>query len=181
MVEDTIQDDPDPSGMRLTDQFGQQAVRSLQVGRVCRPGNISAGMDVPVVSFFQQGPRVPDDPAEMRVDIEINGLDAQVPQIIQLVHDPLQVTAVELPDVIGGRQLIPVLNTDHVAAAVVIFIRQDIIRPVSVAETVHEDLIHDAAGRPQRHLQPRDDLKQVGRPGMFTTSGVVCRLGVRHL
>ena len=74
-------------------------------------------------------------------------------QIIQLVHDPLQVTAVELPDVIGGRQLVPVLNTDHVAAAVVIFIRQDIIRPVSVAETVHEDLIHDAAGRPQRHLQ----------------------------
>lgn len=71
MVEDTIQDDPDPSGMSLTDQFGQQAVRSLQVGRVCRPGNISAGMDVPVVSFFQQGPCVPDDPAEMRVDMVI--------------------------------------------------------------------------------------------------------------
>ena len=193
MVEDTIQDDPNPSGMRLTDQFGQQAVRSLQVGRVCRPGNISAGMDVPIVSFFQQGPRVPDDPAEMRVDmvivlgvvfvigrrdkegIEINGLDTQVPQIIQLVHDPLQVTAVELPDVIGGRQLVPVLNTDHVAAAVVIFIRQDIIRPVSVAETVHEDLIHDAAGRPQGNLQARDDLKQVGRPG-FAAS-----VGVRHL
>ena len=198
MVEYAVQDHPDPAHMRLSDQIREQSVAGFEVGRVCHARlvtlrfevvNRPSGQDLAVVVHYF---------AKVRVNvvvilgivfvigwrnkdrIEIDDLHAEVFEIIELVHDPLQIAAVVLPGVIGRGRTVPVLDLQHLAAVVSVLAGQHIVVRVTVAKTVREDLIHHCAVGPVGDLEFRGIIPPALCAGLLRRGRAVfrgCRIG----
>ena len=99
--------------------------------------------------------------------IEINDVHSQVLQVVQFVHDPLQVSPVEFLHVVGSRLLIPVPYLPCIAPVVEILPVLHVRIRIPLAEAVRKDLIAHGPGGPERHGKIRDQVKGVplSRPG----------------
>ena len=87
--------------------------------------------------------------------IEIDGVNPQVLQVVQLIDHPLQVPSIEFSKIRKRvRHAVPVVHPSHMSPAIGVFITQYVTGGISVAETVHQDLIHHGALRPIRGRQP---------------------------
>ncbi len=93
--------------------------------------------------------------------IEIDCLYAQFLQIIQLIDHPLQVTAVKLSVSLRRRYPVPVFDTDDRFPQIAVLAGQDVIRWISVAETVRKDLVHYSALCPGRCVIAGNDMPPV--------------------
>ena len=91
--------------------------------------------------------------------IEINDVHPQVLQIVQSVHDSLQVSSVEFLHIVGGRVLIPVLYLFRIAAVIEIFPVLHVRAGIPFAEAVRKDLIAHGPGGPLRHRKIRHQVK----------------------
>ena len=93
--------------------------------------------------------------------IEVNDLHSQILEIVQLLHDALQVTSVEAPHVHGRRVFIPVLHMFHRFSDIDVLSVFHIVGWISIAETVHKDLVHDRALGPVGSTKSRSDLELI--------------------
>ena len=91
--------------------------------------------------------------------IQIEHIHAQLFQVIQFAHDARQITAVKGAHVHGLRPCIPVLHLFGVASDVGVLPIQHVVGRVAVAETIHENLIHDCALGPGRGDKARQNDK----------------------
>ena len=82
--------------------------------------------------------------------IQIEDLHTQVAQVVQLVNDALQVSAVEVSYIHGLGQAVPFVHGVHMAVDIAVFIRFHVVGGISVAEAVDKDLVHDGAFGPVR-------------------------------
>ena len=119
------------------------------------------------------------DPAEMGIDVlivlgvifmagrrqkdgvEIDRLDAKLLQVVQLVHDPLEVAPVKLAVADGRGRLVPVPDGNDRPAHIGVFPVVYVIGPVAVTEAVDEDLVHDRSDRPGRQMKAGHDMPVV--------------------
>ncbi len=152
VVEYAVQDDMDAAGVRLGRQAGEQGLVSH--------GWVDCQVIAGIVTMIGGG-------EENRV--EVNGRHTQTLQVIQLVHQALQVTAVEVlgisPAAGGGSRTriahgsIPIRTHGavHCPAGLVVeeCSRRRVIGSVAVAETVREDLVYDRILDPVRRLVSR--------------------------
>ena len=127
----------------------------------------------------QQIPLVPDDPADMRVDmfiilgivfvagrrqkdrVQVDPFDTEVLQVIQLIDHTLQVSAVKLHVSTGGWRPVPVADLPDGFPQIGILPVQYIVGGIPVAEAVDKDLIQHCALRPVRRVKSRDDMPVV--------------------
>ena len=175
VVEHAVQNDLHAAAMRLLHDLRKQLVAGLKIRLVRHAVNISGRLAILALALGKKLPVVRNDLAKVRIDIiivlnvifvigrrnkegiEVDHLDAKVLQIIHLVDHALQVTAVELTHVHGGRILIPILDLVHRLVNIRIFIRQHVIGRIAVVKAVHEDLIHDGALGPVRRAKTGND------------------------
>ena len=93
--------------------------------------------------------------------IKVNHLDSKILQIVQLIHDSLQISAIKVPDIHGCRSLTPILNFFTWSSDINIFIIFYVICRISVIETVYKNLIHDCPFCPFRCGKSRLDNKGI--------------------
>ena len=192
MVEHAVKDHPDSSLVGLADQLGKQLVAGLQVGGIghalqiaFRPGVGKTGPEScnPVLTPGFRAPvfYVLHDLPEMGINVfvvlrvvfvagrgqknrvQVDCLNPQVLQIIQLFHDPLEVSAVELAVADGGGRLIPVVHFYNRTPHIIIFPVNYIVGFVSIEKAVHKNLVHDSPDRPFGRMESRHHVPPVSR------------------
>ena len=179
MVENSVEDHPHPAPVHFFHKTGKKLVARLQVPDIPGPFLIFARVDIVLRAFRQRLASVFHDPAVMRINIiiilyvifvigrrykeriEINHLDAEILQIVQLIHDTLQVASIKVPDIHRRRELIPVLYLRGRRPDIEIFPVFHIVRRISVVETVYKDLIHHRSFCPLRGRKPRNNDKRI--------------------
>ena len=93
--------------------------------------------------------------------IQIENLHAQILQIIQLIHHPLEIAAVKTPHVHGIRKLLPVFHPDALIPDVKIFSGQHIVASIPIAEAVHINLVDHRPSGPGRRMEARHNAKGI--------------------
>ena len=179
MIEDSVKDHSHPALMHLFYKTGEKLIARLQVPDVSGPFLIFARMDIIPGAFRQRLAPVRHDPAIMRIDIiiilyiifmigrrykegiEIDHLNAEILQIIQLIHDTLQVPSIKVTDIHRRRKLIPVLYLRSRRSDIDIFPVFHIVCRISIIETIHKDLIHHRSLCPLRGRKSRNDDKRI--------------------
>ena len=72
-----------------------------------------------------------------------------------------------MPDVHRSRQLIPVSNMPHMFANICVLVIFYIVVRISIAETIHKDLIHNSTFRPFRRRKSGNQAKIKIRIDLF--------------
>ena len=173
MIEDPVQDHTDPSPVRLADQVREQPVARLEVRRIRHTELVFAGLCILRRPTGQDLGRVVHYFAKVGVDvavilrvvlvvggrdedrIEVDRVDPQLVEVIELVDDALQVSAVVLARVITRWRTVPVVDVHDLSAVVGVLAGHDVVARVAVAEPVREDLVHHRALGPLRHPELR--------------------------
>ena len=91
--------------------------------------------------------------------IQINNLNSQILQIIQFVHDSLQVTAVKFTYAHHCRNLIPLFYLYTLISNIMIFSGHNIIGRISVKKTVYINLVHYRTFGPLWSIKARINFK----------------------
>ena len=87
--------------------------------------------------------------------VEINNLHAQILEIVQFIHDPLQIPSIKVPDVHSLGRTVPVFYLLYFFINITILSGYHIIGRVAVTEPVCKNLIHDGSLGPVRRLKSR--------------------------
>ncbi len=170
MIEHAVDDDPHPLGMTGLHKMLEHQVRSLQILLARGADPIALCVAVVRVAVRQQCAGIPRHDAHMRIHmavilgivlmvggrhkegIEVNHPHAKVIEIVQLLLHALQVAAVETVHVEGLGRCVPVRDIFCISAEVDVFMILNIVVGISVPETIDEDLVHDGALDPVRHM-----------------------------
>ena len=199
VVKYAVQDHADASHMRFPHEIGEQSVAGLEIGGVRHSGPVFAGLRIVFGAERKDLLRIVHYFAKMRVNvavilrvifvvgwryedgIEVDPVNAELLQVIQLVHDALQVAAVVLAGVVGRGRTVPVLDLLHAAAVVVVLAGHDVVVGVAVAEAVREDLIEHGSFGPVRRLETGRNIPPPvgGQLGLRLDLLEVCPLGKR--
>ena len=180
VVEYTVQDDMHIPAVNLLAKGGEQGVALLQIFHAGYPADILRGIAVMLFPGLHFMIHIIGDNAEMRIDmlivlavifmagrgdkdrIQVQGFNAQILEVIQLVQDTLQVTAVEGTDIGVSGHSVPVGNMLGVTDDVIILIIRYIVGRIPVEEPVRENLVLHGAFRPAGHMEPRNKPEGIG-------------------
>ena len=163
--------------MNFFHETGKKCIAGCQVLRVSTAHLISGRMIIVHRVCCLRLTAIFDDHAIMRIDvviiltvvlvigrrdkqrIEIDHFNSQILQIIQLVPHALKITAVEAAHIHGRRIGAPVGYLMYRTPNIDILTFRHIVALVTVAETVHKDLVHDRALCPLRRMKSRRNTK----------------------
>ena len=123
MIEHPVQDHPHPPPVHLFNQTDEQTVAGFQIADITHTLLVFRRTDIILRAIRQNLAAIRRDHTVMRIDIiiilnivlmvgrryekriKINHINPQILQIIKLIHYPLQITAIEIPDIKGRRHL----------------------------------------------------------------------------
>ena len=177
MVEDTVNDDPHAPGMTGLHKVLKDQVRGLQILPAGGTDPVALRMAVVRVPVRQQCPIVPGHGTHMRIHmpvvlgiilmvggrhkerVEIDHPHPETVQIVQLLLYALQITAVEAVHIEGLRRCAPVLDPLRISSEIDVLVIQHIVVGISVPEAVDQDLVHDGALDPIRHVVAGNQLE----------------------
>ena len=177
MVEYSVQNDLHPSAVNLLHKPDEQFITRLQICLVCRADAVLLRIGIPLFSRSQQSSAIHHDLSYMRIDIiivlrivfmirrrykkriAIHHFHTKSLQIIQLVHNSLQIAPVELPHAHRLRITIPVIHLTHLFPNVEIFSCFHIIVRITITEAVCINLIHDRSLCPVRSRKSRNNFE----------------------
>ena len=91
--------------------------------------------------------------------VQINNIHSQILQIIQFVHNSLQVTAIKLPHTHYCRNFSPVSYPGSHIANIKILTILHIISRIPITEAIHKNLVHNSTLRPLGCIIIRINLK----------------------
>ena len=180
MIEHSVQNNTNVSLMCLLTQLCEQLVAGFQIPETGNTADITAGIPVVMSTLTQQFSFILQDHTIMRINIivilniilvigrrykqriEINGINTQALDIIQLIHNPLKIPAVKTPHIQSQRVIRPVSRTGgRNSIHIQIFSVQYIIGRISVAETIHKNLIENGTLCPSRYMHTRAQHKTI--------------------
>jgi len=132
VVEDAVDDHPDPVPVADTQELAEQLVRpELRVDR-----HVVGGVVLVVRRRLEDR-------------IQIEGVDTEVPQIADVVDDPLDITA----EVVRRRRLRSPGHDTH-----------RVVRPVAICKSFRKDLVEHRVLHPRRDSEARFGLRGNGMP-----------------
>ncbi len=173
VVEHTVDDDTHAAGMAGLDELDEELVAGLEVFTTRGADRVAGRTGVVVLPVLDEGAAVLHDLADMRIDVvvvlrivlvvrrrhkkrvEVDDADAEALDIVELRAHAGEVTAVKPVYVECLDRGVPVLNTTRCSAEVDVFVVDDVIRRVAIAEAIDEDLVHDGTLRPVRDMESR--------------------------
>ena len=165
--------------MDLLHKLDKELVARLQILLIRHTADISRSMGILCIPILEQLPFVLNNLSEMRVHIviildivlmirrrhknriQVNDLYSQILQVIQLIHNPLQISAVKAAHIHRLRQFIPALCLFGLLSNITVFSGLHVIGWVPVAEAVHKDLIHYRPFRPVGRRKSRNNAERV--------------------
>ena len=178
MVKHTIQDYFHASLMDFLHKLCKQFITCLQIPLIGHTLNKFPGMGILAVPLIQKAIiHILHDLAVMGIHIliilnivlvitwrnknrvQINNIHSQILQIIQFIHNSLQVTAIKLPHPHYCRNFSPVSYPGSHIANIKIFTILHIIRRIPIAEAIHKNLVHNSTLRPLGCIIIRINLK----------------------
>ncbi len=166
MVEHSIQNYPHPTFMRLIHKPGKQRIACLKVPMIGNTFDVPGRLRIVRLPRGKQSAPIFLNHAVMRIyiiiilniifmvrrrdkqRIEIQHFNPQFLQIVQFLDDSRQISAVKFAYAKVCRALFPLLYPLAIYLDIVILICQHIIRHVPIAETIHQNLVHDGSFRP---------------------------------
>ena len=179
MIEHTIQNNPYAALMCFCHQLCKQGITCFQISLIRHPVNITGCKTVLPLIVGKKLSLITDDPAKMGINIviilnivfvvgrghkqgiEINNINTQILQIIHLVKNTLQITAIKFTDAHGCRIFLPVIHLHCLVTDILIFPGEYIIGRISVIKPVYIDLIHNSTLGPLRCLKPGNDTELI--------------------
>ena len=179
MIEHAIQNDLHSPVVYFLDKFCKKFIAGFQIFLIYHPLLILGRMGVILVTFCQTLPTIFHDHAKMRIyiivvlavvfmvgrrykdRIQIENFHAQILQVIKLIPDSLEITAIEAPYIHRFRQSFPVLHLMNRLIQIYIFPILYVIGQITVAETIGIDLVHDCTLRPFRRGKSRNQLEGI--------------------
>ena len=195
VVKNPVQNYLHPPLVGFLHQTDKDLIAGLQIFLPAHPADVAHRSPVVLVPRIQLSRLFTDNFPEMRIHvivilavvfmiggrhknrIHIDHLNSQILQIIQFVNNPLQVSAVKIPHVhILGRP-VPVFHLRHMLADIAVLPCLHVIGGVSVAETVHVNLIHDRPFCPVRGMESGDNAERIhflqipGNPQFIVVAG----------
>ena len=179
VVEHTVQDHLHPPLVHLFHQPDEKFIAGFQIPDVSGSLLIFLRADIVIGAFRKRIPAVLHDPPIMRIDViivlyvifmigrrykkrvKIDHFDAKVLQVIQLIHDSLKISPVEVSDIHRSRNLIPVTDLRAGRSDVDIFSILYVICRIPVIKAVHKDLVHHGPFRPCRCREAGNNNERV--------------------
>ena len=173
MVKNTVQDNFHTPSMNFFYKLYKKFIAGFQIFFVRNTADIAAGMTIVHVPLNQNIPLIINNSAKVRIHIiiilniifvigwwnknriQIQNFDSQILQIIQLIHNPLQITAIKMTDIHVVRISPPVLFLLRMQLHIAVLMIQYIIGWISIAETVCKNLIKNRPLCPVRRLKIR--------------------------
>ena len=109
--------------------------------------------------------------------IEVDHLHSQLLQVIQLLHDTRQISAVEFCHAEVLRVLPPVRHLAAIGLDIIILVVLYVIRRISIVEAIHQKLVHHRSFRPVRRRKARHNGEIILRARLpRDTSAVIAAL-----
>ena len=179
MVKYTIQNNLHTSFMNLFYQFNKKCVAGFQILFICHPVNITTGMAIVPISRIKKFSLIFHNFSIMGIyiiiilnvifmirrryeyRIQINHFYSQILKVIQFIHNSLKISSIEVLHIQIIRQFSPVFHPVTGAINIIIFSRKYIIGGISIAKTIHENLIHYCSFCPIRRFKPWNDTKRI--------------------
>ena len=178
MIKHAIQNHADSPLVACLHKLCEHGVGRVQVFHAGHTADIALCLCVVIVSGRQKLSFVHHEFAQMRINvivilgiifvvgrgyeqrIKIDDFHAQILQVIQFIHNALQIAAVKLPDTHGCRPFAPISHMNRMLLYVRVLIIQHIVGGIPVAEAVHQNLVHNGAFRPVGCMKPRPEGKR---------------------
>ena len=179
VIEHTVQDHLHPALVHLFHKPDEKLVARLQIPDISGTLLVFLRPDIVIGAFRERISAVLYDPAVVRIDViivlyiilmvgrrhkkrvKIDYLDAEILQVIQLIHDSLKISPVEVSDIHRSRNLIPVTDLRTWRPDIDILAVLHIVRRISIIKAVHKDLIHHSPFRPGRRGEPGNNDERV--------------------
>ena len=159
--------------------FCEKFVAGFKILFVGNAVNVFGGKAVFFLTVLQKFAFVVHDFADMGIDvivvlnivfvvggrhekrIEINNVDSEILEIVHLVENALQISAVEFADTHLRGIFIPVGNLLAVSVKICVLIGQNVVALVAVVKSVHVNLVHNGAFCPCGSSETCDDTEIV--------------------
>ena len=91
--------------------------------------------------------------------IQIQNFHAKILQIVQFIHDTLQIAAIKLTHAHRCRHFIPVTHLRHMLINICIFTVNNIICLIPIIKTIHKNLVHHGTFCPVRCMKSRNQTE----------------------
>ena len=165
--------------MNLFHKLCKELVACLQVHRVCHSLHIAGCLAVVRLACCKKFSLICYNFSIMRINmviilnvifmvrrgyeerVKINNLHSKALQIVELLSHAFQIPTVKFADGKIRRTGIPVFHPPARALDIIILLRQNIVRRISIVKTVHQNLVHHRALRPCRCPESRDNTEQI--------------------
>ena len=179
VIKNTIQNNLHSSAVNLFHQLDEQFIAGFQIFPAGHSLNIAACMAVIRISRPQQFSILFHNLPIMGIYIviildiilmigrryknrvQIDHFYPQILKIVQFVHDPFQISPIKIIYIHVIWQFFPVLYPVTLAVNIIILSCQHIIKGITVAESIHKNLIHHRSLCPVRRLKSGNDTKRI--------------------